>query len=452
MAYTTNAARDNDDLRALTTYRDARATTRGGAGWVTLNRTGLMSILSVAPTPIPASNPATEPASAALEFVIIGLFTVPAIVLALKFRVFRRDSVIGPKRVEDHGDAVPLLIIGIVGLVTWLFAQVVYGAYKGIQLQQNGVQVTSKNLEELLNAQDYAILSTVPFVIGFLVLLIGNLVFRPGGLARLGFALHQLGRGVIAGIIGFLVIIPGVFWALLIGEQMLNKPNQTQPVHPLLKALGQADNLWTHRLLIIGATVCAPFFEEFLFRGHVQSLLRYLFMRISAKQKAQSRMPPPWMPPFPGSPMPPTAGVMPPGLPAPLPPMPLMPMPGYAAPHIPVPMPPPPPPPPTVVPPLPGQPAPWASPAPFLSYFPAMFQKPELPPLEPKAWHGWVAIFITSLGFALLHPSWSWPAIFVLAVGLGYLYERTGNLWAPIIVHLLFNSLQTIIFQLTRGH
>src|SRR5258708_23005689 len=174
-----------------------------------------MSILSVAPTPIPSSspflptpNPATQPGSAAQVFLIVGLFTVPAIVLAVKFRAFRRDSVIGPKRLEDHGDAGPLLIIGIVGLLIWLFAQVVYGAYRGIHLQQEGVQVTSKNVEELLNAQDYAVLSTVPFVIGFLVLLLGNLVFRPGGLTRLGFGLRQLGTGVLEGIIGFLVIVP----------------------------------------------------------------------------------------------------------------------------------------------------------------------------------------------------------------------------------------------------
>src|SRR5882672_7974536 len=111
-----------------------------------------MSILSVAPTPIPtshpilpASNPATQPASALAELAIVGLFTVIAIALAVKFRVFRRDSVVGPKRLKDHGDAAPLLIVGIVGLLTWLFAQIAYGAYKGIQLQQAGVKITSKN-------------------------------------------------------------------------------------------------------------------------------------------------------------------------------------------------------------------------------------------------------------------------------------------------------------------
>ena len=30
-----------------------------------------------------------------------------------------------------------------------------------------------------------------------------------------------------------------------------------------------------------------------------------------------------------------------------------------------------------------------------------------------------------------------------LALFLGYLYERTGNLWVPILIHTLFNSIST---------
>lgn len=42
----------------------------------------------------------------------------------------------------------------------------------------------------------------------------------------------------------------------------------------------------------------------------------------------------------------------------------------------------------------------------------------------------------------------AWPAmpgLFVLAVALGYLYERTGSLWPPIIVHALFNAFNVAI-------
>ncbi len=52
----------------------------------------------------------------------------------------------------------------------------------------------------------------------------------------------------------------------------------------------------------------------------------------------------------------------------------------------------------------------------------------------------WLAITAISLAFALVHPLWSAPTIFVLAMILGWLYERTGNLWVPIGLHFAFNA------------
>ena len=53
--------------------------------------------------------------------------------------------------------------------------------------------------------------------------------------------------------------------------------------------------------------------------------------------------------------------------------------------------------------------------------------------------------------FAIIHPGWTVPVIFVLSLGLGYAYERTGNLWVPLTIHLLFNTLQTTFFLLLKG-
>jgi membrane protease YdiL (CAAX protease family) len=36
------------------------------------------------------------------------------------------------------------------------------------------------------------------------------------------------------------------------------------------------------------------------------------------------------------------------------------------------------------------------------------------------------------------------PLIFVLSLCLGYAYERTGNLWVPITIHALFNTIETV--------
>jgi membrane protease YdiL (CAAX protease family) len=54
----------------------------------------------------------------------------------------------------------------------------------------------------------------------------------------------------------------------------------------------------------------------------------------------------------------------------------------------------------------------------------------------------WSAITITSLLFAMTHQnSEHWPALFVLAMGLGYSYEKSGSLFRPILMHALFNGI-----------
>ncbi|HET6428636.1 MAG TPA: CPBP family intramembrane glutamic endopeptidase [Phycisphaerae bacterium] len=54
----------------------------------------------------------------------------------------------------------------------------------------------------------------------------------------------------------------------------------------------------------------------------------------------------------------------------------------------------------------------------------------------------WWAIGITSAIFAFSHLGLyrDWPALFILSVALGYNYERTGRLIAPIGLHALFNA------------
>ena len=69
-------------------------------------------------------------------------------------------------------------------------------------------------------------------------------------------------------------------------------------------------------------------------------------------------------------------------------------------------------------------------------------------PYRPRSsfWTG-VAIVLTSLIFAALHAA-QWPApipLFLLAVGLGMVYQRTGSLLAPIVMHAVFNGFSTLM-------
>jgi membrane protease YdiL (CAAX protease family) len=58
----------------------------------------------------------------------------------------------------------------------------------------------------------------------------------------------------------------------------------------------------------------------------------------------------------------------------------------------------------------------------------------------------WIAVLITSLFFALMHEGWTRGPIFFLGICLGYIYERTGNLWTCIILHSLFNCSAIFLF------
>ena len=53
----------------------------------------------------------------------------------------------------------------------------------------------------------------------------------------------------------------------------------------------------------------------------------------------------------------------------------------------------------------------------------------------------WVAIVLTSILFSAMHFAdiKSLPALFALSLALGYNYERTGRLYSPIMIHMLFN-------------
>ena len=58
----------------------------------------------------------------------------------------------------------------------------------------------------------------------------------------------------------------------------------------------------------------------------------------------------------------------------------------------------------------------------------------------------WLAILISSGLFAMVHANAGhWPALFMLALCLGYSYEKIGSLLRPIFIHSLFNSVAIIM-------
>jgi membrane protease YdiL (CAAX protease family) len=68
---------------------------------------------------------------------------------------------------------------------------------------------------------------------------------------------------------------------------------------------------------------------------------------------------------------------------------------------------------------------------------------------DPDSWQpqSWWPIGVASLVFALMHLGQGAAPIplFVLSLGLGYLYRQTGNITAPVVVHMVLNGLTLIV-------
>jgi len=57
----------------------------------------------------------------------------------------------------------------------------------------------------------------------------------------------------------------------------------------------------------------------------------------------------------------------------------------------------------------------------------------------------WLAIAVSSALFASVHANiYHWPALFTLAMCMGYSYEKSGSLFRPIFIHSLFNATSII--------
>jgi len=64
----------------------------------------------------------------------------------------------------------------------------------------------------------------------------------------------------------------------------------------------------------------------------------------------------------------------------------------------------------------------------------------------------WTPIVLTAVAFGLVHypQPHAVPALVVLAILIGYAYERTGSLVAPVLIHALFN-LKTLLWEAISG-
>ncbi|MCE5340699.1 MAG: CPBP family intramembrane metalloprotease [Planctomycetaceae bacterium] len=70
---------------------------------------------------------------------------------------------------------------------------------------------------------------------------------------------------------------------------------------------------------------------------------------------------------------------------------------------------------------------------------------------ENLGYKPWMSIFMVSAIFSVLHPLMHLPAIFILSVAMGYVYEKSGSLLRSIFIHCIFNSSQIALALLLQS-
>lgn len=392
-------------------------------------------------------------------FVVTVVLSVVMLAVAVWLGVLRPGSIDGPVRIDRRRPVWPLALIWGAGTCVWFgtmtVLQVAVLAVRHPDLfrraGQQGQGMQASQIEQMLTPEDWAIFAIVPAVVAFFCLLIGDLIWNRGVPSWLGFGWKKAPKGALKGAGATLIILPWIFLVSIGAQWLFEWIGYThEHEHVLLRVMKTASP-WAKIGLIVGATVVAPFFEEYLFRGHLQTLLRQVFIRMSHRRLERFDGPPL------GADVP--VWAYPPGV-----------SPGAAAsaggPYPGVLYPPPPPYGPPVPagahytafqpqgPPFPGSPAGMGEAVPYRpAPLPPDLSVPLNEPRRPYVWQTWLAVFLTSIAFMLVHfQPWMFPPIFCLSLCLGYVYERTGNLWANIAIHALFNTTSTVIFLMQQGH
>jgi membrane protease YdiL (CAAX protease family) len=329
------------------------------------------------------------------------------------------------------------------------------------QSPQPKAEVKKRSLVELMSVH--------AVVTAFLLVLLPVVVRETSGaeLRDLGLSLNGWRRQVLAGAVAVLFLMPFVYGAQYLAMRSLGFDPEFR--HPVEKMLREQFSIEVAVLSILTAVILAPLFEEILFRGIFQSWLVELLDRFwnRVRSRFAERSEPPEFDPFPhesdrldpswsGEPFIQWEGE------APFRPTTAEGSGGSSSSRQ------------ASLPPERGitssgtrggsEPEYWAED--FASenldihtstdeWSTLHREERDLVPVVSKPYtsspiSAGAAIVITSLIFASLHAG-QWPApipIFILALGLGFIYHRTGSLLAAICMHAVFNGTSTLMLFL----
>jgi membrane protease YdiL (CAAX protease family) len=296
-----------------------------------------------------------------LFFWICIAWAIVGLLAAKGLRAFRRQSIVGPVRIDTVEEAAYLFFIGLFAYFMAILAGSFFARFS--------------TLSDDLKQQMLQVVVFVTLGLGIIVILA---IAQPQSLKRMGLHPGWIANGLIGGAATLFIVYPLIQVTgdlVLMLQDLLHKP--LPQAHELLLFLEKSHNPWWRILGVFSAVVVAPVTEELLFRGVVQTTLGRVFA--FAGERAA---------------------------------MPVLPIPEESS---------------------------------VLQY---RSIPPTAVPLNPGPGARWAAVIVTAALFAAIHDSIPFfPPLFVLAIALGYIYERTGNLWMNIATHSLFNAGQILLFM-----
>jgi membrane protease YdiL (CAAX protease family) len=241
--------------------------------------------------------------------------------------------------------------------------------------------------QELPFTEQMLLVSLFNLVLLIVVPVLLRLTLRSwSALRNLGIEREGLGRHLREGAVAFLLMTP-IVYALQMAAALIWTPRE----HLLVQMVLARPSASVALLAFVSAVILAPAAEELIFRGIIQSWLAGLFLRSSVKKPA------------------PEAGDYDLSNPIDL-------VQGATDPEV--------------------RPE-WRPPLTEL-----------VPDKGPRPrWAQVLPIVLTSTIFALVHlPQWPAPiAIFLLSLGLGTVFQRTGSLVTSFTMHALFNGFSTLM-------
>ena len=329
--------------------------------------------------------------------------------LALCYQDFFRA---GPLRVAPLREsqfmlahvAVVVLLYIVLTLLFGVFLKLT-GLYTLLHLQRGGTGIeTPEQITGFATLQALDGLVRL-FVSGLVVLATPYLMIRRSqmhvaGLASFGLAPIRIPSGIALGLWSSFLLVPWLLLSeIIVGQISGHLRHGHPPIHPLLEAMGKHPPLPAKILLVVTAVVVAPIAEEIIFRGLLQTTLLSWGRKVNPFRE------------------------------------PVLPMVTVSAAA------------------TAAQTAESAATGATLT--PLILASASQPVIEtdcppPSATRRWVVILVASALFAAVHFNGdnyeAPPIIFVLAIALGYIYERSGNLWASITLHAAFNGVSTMLF------